>query len=107
MDKKTYYVNVGTGEVLEDPSALNYEFSISATDEEIDQLQELLEEIDNSSQASYATSWYPWKVYSTETSEFNQDYDYYLTEIYRTLHRLGNDQTKQHIESMEILENGI
>lgn len=105
MDKKTYYVNVGTGEVLEDSSALNYEFVISATDEEFDQLMELFEETDNTSQGSYATSWLPWKVYYS--NETNQDYDYYLTEIYRTLHRLGNDQTKQHIESMDILQSGV
>lgn len=105
LDKKTYYVNVGTGEVLEDSTALNYEFEISATEEEFDQLQELFEETDNTSQASYATSWLPWSVYYS--NETNQAYDYYLTEIYRTLHRLGNEQTKRHIESMNILQNGV
>lgn len=49
MDKKTYYINVGTGEVLEDKGALSFEFEISATEEEIDKLQELFEETDNSS----------------------------------------------------------
>ncbi|MGO4268784.1 hypothetical protein AB4Z22_02885 [Paenibacillus sp. TAF58] len=108
MDKKTYYINVGTGEVLEDKGALNFEFEISATDEEIDKLQELFEETDNSSQGSYATSWLPWKVYnSNEVKEVNQEYDYYLTEVYRTLHKLGSEQTKRHIESMNVLENGI
>lgn len=105
MDKKTYYVNVGTGEVLEDSTALNYEFEITATEEEFDQLQELFEETDNTSQASYATSWLPWTVYYS--NEANQEYDYYLTEVYRTLHRLGNEKTKRHIESMNILQNGV
>ena len=105
MDKKTYYINVGTGEVLEDKGALNFEFEISATEEEIDKLQELFEETDNSSQGSYATSWLPWKVYYS--NEANQEYDDYLTEVYRTLHKLGSEQTKRHIESMNILENGV
>ncbi|SDO30038.1 hypothetical protein SAMN04487897_111115 [Paenibacillus sp. yr247] len=105
MDKKTYYVNVGTGEVLENKEALNFEFEISATDEEIDKLQELFEETDNSSQGSYESSWLPWKVYYS--NEPNQEYDYYLTEVYRTLHKLGSEQTKRHIESMNILENGV
>lgn len=105
MDKKTYYINVGTGEVLEDKEALNFEFEISATDEEIDKLQELFEETDNSSQGSYATSWLPWKVYYS--NEANQEYDYYLTEVYRTLHKLGSEQTRRHIESMNILEEGV
>lgn len=107
MDKRTYYVNVGTGEVLEDPSALNYEFVISATDEEFDKLQELFEEIDNSSQASYAFTWYPWEIYTADASKYDREYDYYLSEIYRTLHQLGNAQTRQHIESMNVLENGV
>ncbi|GGI46317.1 hypothetical protein GCM10008018_16490 [Paenibacillus marchantiophytorum] len=105
MDKKTYYINVGTGEVLEDKEALNYEFEISATEEELDKLRELFEETDNSSQGSYSTSWLPWKVYYH--NEANQEYDYYLTEVYRALHQLGSPQTKQHIESMNVLENGI
>lgn len=105
VDKKTYYINVGTGEVLEDKGALNFEFEISATEEEIDKLQELFEETDNSSQGSYASSWLPWKVYYS--NEANQEYDYYLTEVYRTLYKLGSEQTKRHIESMNILENGV
>ncbi|MEC0229216.1 hypothetical protein [Paenibacillus alba] len=105
MDKKTYYINVGTGEVLEDKAALNYEFEISATEEELDKLQELFEETDNSSQGSYATSWMPWNVYYS--NEANQEYDYYLTEVYRAIHQLGSEQTKRHIESMNVLENGV
>lgn len=105
LNKKTYYVNVGTGEVLEDSTALNYEFEISATDEEFDQLQELFEETDNTSQVSYATSWLPWKAYYS--NETDQEMDYYLTEVYRTLHRLGNEQTRRHIENMNILKNGV
>ncbi|MEW9698612.1 hypothetical protein [Paenibacillus sp. SI8] len=105
MDKKTYYINVGTGEVLEDKEALNYEFEIMANEEEIDQLQELFEETDNTSQSSYESSYLPWRVYYN--NESNQDYDYYLTEVYRALHRLGTEETKRHIESMHILESGI
>ena len=105
MEKRTYYINVGTGEVLEDSTALDYEFEISATEDDIAKLQELFEETDNSSQGSYGTSWLPWKVYYS--NEANQEYDYYLTEVYRTLHRLGSEQTKRHIETMNVLENGI
>ncbi|NEW08651.1 hypothetical protein GK047_21890 [Paenibacillus sp. SYP-B3998] len=105
MEKKPYFINVGTGEVLEDKKALNFEFEILASEEDIDKLQELLEETDNSSQGSYASSWLPWKVYYS--NEANQEYDYYLTEVYRTLHQLGTEETKRHIESMHILENGV
>jgi hypothetical protein len=84
---------------------LNYEFEILASQEEVDQLQELFEETDNSSQSSYISSFLPWKGYYN--NESNQEYDYYLTEVYRMLHKLGTEETKRHIESMNILENGI
>ncbi|MFD0695889.1 hypothetical protein ACFQZT_17560 [Paenibacillus sp. GCM10027628] len=105
MEKKKYYITVGTGEVLENKEDLNYEFEILASEEEVDQLQELFEETDNSSQSSYESSFLPWNVYYN--NESNQEYDYYLTEVYRMLHQLGTEETKRHIESMHILENGI
>jgi hypothetical protein len=105
VDKRTYYINVGTGEVLEDKDDLNFEFEILASEEEMDQLQELFEETDNSSQGSYQSSFLPWNVYYN--NESNQEYDYYLTEVYRMLHKLGTEETKRHIESMHILEKGV
>ncbi|MNR30629.1 hypothetical protein D3C85_1480950 [compost metagenome] len=102
MEKRSYYINVGTGEVLEDSTALNYEFEISATEDDIAKLQELFEEIDNTSQANFATSHFPFFK-----NDAYLEYDYYLTEVYRTLHRLGSEQTKRHIETMNVLENGI
>jgi len=105
MEKKTYYVTVSTGEVLDSKENINYDFEIMADQEELDQLQELFEETDNTSQNSYGTSYVPWNVYYN--NEANEEYDYFLTEVYRMIHKLGTQETRNHIESMHILENGI
>ncbi|MGG1515564.1 hypothetical protein ABE504_09135 [Paenibacillus oryzisoli] len=103
--KRTYYINVGTGEVLEDPTTLDVQFEIQATEEDIAKLQELLEEVDNTSQNSYGATWFPWQVYYSVPQD--QEYDYYLTEVYRAIHRLGNEHTRRHIESMNVLNQGV
>ncbi|SEB74962.1 hypothetical protein [Paenibacillus sp. GP183] len=101
MEKKKYYIAVGPGEVMENQGDASFEFEIEATEEDIDRLQELFEEADNSDQRGYARSFIPLKDYYF--NESNQDYDYYLHEVYRMLYDLGTEQTKQHIEKMNIL----
>ncbi|TXK85975.1 hypothetical protein [Paenibacillus sp. N3.4] len=59
----------------------------------------------NTSQAIYGTSWLPGKL--NESNEFNEEYDDCLKDIYRTIHKLGSEATKRHIESIHILEDGV
>jgi hypothetical protein len=101
VDKKSYYIAVGPGEVMNNQGDASYEFEIIATEEDIGKLQELFEETDNASQSSFGNSYLPWKVYYS--NESNQEYDDNLMEVYRTLHKLGTEETKRHIESMHIL----
>lgn len=101
MEKKKYYVTVGSGEVLENKEDSNYEFEILASEEDIDRLQDLFEEADNASQDSFFRSHVPFREYHFD--EPNDNYDYYLVQVYKMLHELGNDQTKKHIEQMNIL----
>lgn len=101
MDKKTYYIAVGPGEVMNNQGDASYEFEIIATEEDILKLQDLFKETDNASQGSFSDAYLPWKVYYS--SESNQEYDGNLMEVYRTLHKLGTEETKRHIESMHIL----
>jgi hypothetical protein len=102
MEKKTYYVAVGSGEVLENKGDVaNYEFEIQATDEELDKLQELFERTDNAAQGTLVRGATPYKEYSFDKE--NDQYDDDLQDIYRMLHDLGNEATRKHIESMNIL----
>jgi hypothetical protein len=102
MDKKTYYVTVQYGEIMEDPTAFNYDFVINASDEELDQLQELFEDTADAELATY-THAYAVSL-STYYNEENTSYDNCLREIYKKLHELGTTETKEHIEKMNIIQ---
>ena len=102
MDKKTYYIAVASGEILEpkDMSG-NFEFEILASEEEIDQLQEMFEDSAEAQDDTAARAMIPVRDYHLDKE--NDAADYYLTEIYRKLHELGTPETKSHIESMNVL----
>jgi len=102
MDKKTYYIAVASGEILEpkDMSG-NFEFEILASEEEIDQLQEMFEDSAEAQDDTAARAMIPVRDYHLDKE--NDAADYYLTEIYRKLHELGTPETKSHIENMNVL----
>jgi len=102
LEKKTYYISVGAGEILEPEDVTgNFEFEISATEEEVDKLQELFEdkEIDEEDTAVRALT--PYREYHNDPE--NDAYDWTLVEIYKMLHELGTPDTRKHIETMNIL----
>ncbi|WP_426452398.1 hypothetical protein ACP26L_10090 [Paenibacillus sp. S-38] len=103
MDKKTYYIAVGSGEILEPADSTgNFEFEIQATDEEIDQLAELFEDQDDAEGDTAVRAVIPYRLYHKDKE--NDVYDANLEEIYRMLHKLGTPETRSHIESMNILD---
>ncbi|MEK8130608.1 hypothetical protein WMW72_22130 [Paenibacillus filicis] len=102
MDRKTYYIAVGSGEILE-PAAVtdNFEFEIQADQEEIDQLQELFEDKEDDEQSTMLAGLTPYRQLSDD--EENDAYDWTLTEIYMMIHRLGTPETRKQIEAMGVL----
>jgi rubrerythrin len=103
MDKKTYYVTVQYGEIMDDPTAFNYDFVIEANEEELDQLEELFEDAASAEQETVFHSII--LSSSTYNNSENDAYDQGLREIYGKLHELGTAETKQHIEKMNILND--
>jgi hypothetical protein len=102
QEKKTFYVSVGQGEILE-PASMNgnFEFEIMATEEERDQLEELFEESMEAQDDTLARALIPNREYHNDKE--NDAADYYLAQIYQKLHELGTPETKSHIESMKVL----
>ena len=99
-DRKTYYVSVGAGQVLEDPEAASFEFAIYASEAELDKLQELFQEFQDSDEdEALHFSGLP----TVSDVPDNDTYHDLFKEIYRMLHDLGTYETKRHIESMNIL----
>jgi hypothetical protein len=99
--KKTYYIDVGTGEISQSATSSTYSFIIKANDEEITELRELFDQ-------NYSTEWknffrahVPYVEYHYDRE--NDAYDNTIQQVYGMIHKLGDDQAKQHIESMNIL----
>lgn len=99
-DRKTYYVSVGAGQVLQDPEAASFEFAIRANEAELDKLQELFEEIQDADEDEALS--YKGSPMVSDSPE-NDTYDALLQEVYRMLHELGTHETRKHIESMNVL----
>ncbi|WHY85086.1 hydrolase [Neobacillus novalis] len=102
--KKTYYIDVGTGGISQSATGSTWSYKIQATDEEITELRELFNQ-------NYSTEWknffrahIPYLEYHHDRS--NDAYDSTIQQVYGMLHKLGDDEAKSHIENMNILPNG-
>lgn len=100
MDRKTYYVSVQAGTVLEDQGAAAYEFEIQATEKEKNRLQEIIGYKEMVEKGTFFRSHVPAIQYHVDNE--NDDYDYYLTAIYKLIHALGTPETRRTIEQMGI-----
>lgn len=100
--RKTYYVAVGSGEVLEDKGAAAFEFEIRANEAELNRLQKVFAEMasDDESAMYRYSGWL-----SASEEEMNAVTDGHLRNIYRLLYELGTEETKRHIAAMNVLED--
>jgi hypothetical protein len=102
MGKRTYYVSLTQGEISQIPTAESM-FIVTATTEEIHYLRKLFEDMYTSDWASYWRAQVPFLEYHHD--EENDEYDQALQTAYAYMYKLGNDETKQHIKGMGILES--
>ena len=100
MEKRKYYVKVGSGEVLPDKTLSEWEFEIDATPQEARQLEGLFDMTDNESFTNFFKAHVPLREYYEEE---NIPYDKKLQQVYQLLYDLGTEETKEHIRSMGIL----
>jgi hypothetical protein len=99
--KKTYYIDIGTGQILGSATDSTWSFKIQADDEEITQLRELFDQ-------NYSTEWknffrahVPYVQYHHDRE--NDQYDSTIQQVYGMVYKLGDQEAKSHIESMNIL----
>ena len=100
MEKRKYYVTVGSGEILPDKTLSEWEFEIDATLKEAKQLEELFIKVNNLSWDNF------WKAHvpiQKEPEGTLTPYDITLHHIYKMIYMLGTETTKEHIRSMGIL----
>jgi hypothetical protein len=101
--KKTYYIDVGHGQISQSQTASAWSFKIQANDEEITQLRELFDQ-------NYSTEWknffrahVPYVQYHHDRE--NDSYDSTIDQVYGMIYNLGDEEAKSHIRSMNILPN--
>jgi len=101
-NKIPYYVSVQAMQVLADPKAANYELEIIADELEVIQLKQLFDEMYHIDTGLTGHSLLN-PLESTPSSELMYDHDQIMKQIYKRIYDCGTEETKQHIESMNIL----
>lgn len=101
MQKKTYYIEVENGLILENQGDTPYELEIEATTDEIRELENLFEKRTDQDFELYVDSHIPNKWDEVESDV--QTYNEYLHSIYSIIYKLGVPSTREHIEKNNIL----
>ncbi|UKS27501.1 hypothetical protein LOZ80_00675 [Paenibacillus sp. HWE-109] len=106
MPKTTYWVSVGRQEVVPaSQTALrsNYEFEIRADEAELLQLNEQFQDIKLVDKQLMNRARTPYEAFPEKDQDMkNRTYDEQLKDIYFLVHRLGTQETKKHIEMMNL-----
>ncbi|NGP44234.1 hydrolase [Bacillaceae bacterium SIJ1] len=100
MEKQVYTVSVAKREINANQTNSPYEFKVSATEDEIEHLRELFNELGTTSFDNFVRAHIPYIQYHDDME--NDMYDRQLIQIYRYIERLGDDKTREHIESMRV-----
>lgn len=103
MEKKTYFVDIGSGEISQTKYQNNDSFTIRATPDEITMLRAKLRGMDDSAMQTFYRAHIPIMPYHNDKG--NDRYDAGLVEVYQMLYDLGDESTKEHINNIGILED--
>ena len=101
MEKKTYYINIGSMEISQVRYANNDHFTIHATEEEVRMLRAKMDYMHDADFGAYIRAHVPIKAYHKDIQ--NDEHDQELSEAFQIIYDLGDAKTKQHISDMGIL----
>ena len=101
--KKTYYIEISSGEITQSASDSPWNYQIEATSDEIQTLRSFFDQNEQVDLPSFIRSHIPFLEYHHD--EVNDVQDDQLEQIFHFIYQHGSDNTKQHIESMGILNN--
>ncbi|WP_113930269.1 hydrolase [Bacillus sp. P14.5] len=101
--KRSYYVDMRSGDILEEPS---FEESaglhILATPEEREDLKRFFDDNYDDDVSTFFRSHIPFKQYHDDPQDAN--YDKSLQQVYARIYQLGDTETKRHIEKIGVLD---
>ena len=99
-EKQTYYVNMTSETIMPEP-ADNPSFTIHATPKEVELLQSAFEKNHDKDIVTWIRAHIPTFEYFDDPK--NKEYDSTMKIIYAIIYSLGDQQARDHIESMGIL----
>ncbi|WP_077619155.1 hydrolase [Bacillus sinesaloumensis] len=100
--RKTYYISVGSGEISQVKSGSTWEYKIEATDEEIHQLRNLFTTNYGNEIEGFLRAHVPYVEYHNDSS--NDRYDTTLLQVFEMIYQLGDQETKDFIQSQGIFD---
>ncbi|GIN88190.1 hypothetical protein J6TS2_45760 [Heyndrickxia sporothermodurans] len=101
--KKTYYIDIGSGEISRSSTDSPWNFTIEATDDEITKLRQIFDANYDVEWAGFLRAHIPIVEYHHDRP--NDDYDKHMLEVYRMIYELGDKEAKEHIDKIGILKD--
>lgn len=103
QNRKIYYVNVQSKQLYNVPDIAPYHLVIMANEEEYQQVFARLEGLGINDEHILSFSTVQLQNDSPEMSNVNKEHDERIQNLYRLLYKLGTDESRKHIEQMQII----
>lgn len=100
-ERKTYYLDITNGEISRSRTSSTWNYQIQATDEEITILREYFDQMHSSNWQGFLRAHVPYVQYHYDRE--NDANDRLLKEVFQMIHDLGDEDAKEHIQSIGIL----
>ncbi|WP_052343864.1 hypothetical protein [Bacillus massiliigorillae] len=100
-DENVYYVDVQSGRISVNTPEQGGHFVIHATNEQYEEINQIVNELYHHDVQTYIRSHIPFLEYHHDKA--NDQYDHSLIQLYEKLYELGDEGTRNYIESMNIL----
>lgn len=96
-----YFIDVKSGKISQEAPEQGGHFRILADNQEYNELKAIADRMYHDELKTYVRSHIPFIDY--DTAEKNDEYDNQLIKLYGKIYELGDEETRNHIESMNIL----
>src|SRR5699024_332808 len=101
MERKKYYINIGSQQIAQTSFENTDTFTIYANDDELRLLRAKMDNMDGANVSSFFRAHVPIRAYHHDQP--NDDYDEQLTDAFQTIYELGDEETNQLIDQIGVL----
>ncbi|GIP16981.1 hypothetical protein J40TS1_26230 [Paenibacillus montaniterrae] len=101
--RKRYYVDVQGKQLHLQQGVASYHLEIDATDEEAELIEAQFRKLDERDESSLNRMMRYNLTQGEQVAYMNDEHDEEMQTLFRLLHQCGTDETKRHIEGMNVL----